>query len=96
MAEVTNVVGSLSNVVADLGDGRMGLCCVDVRVDEKAGREVQLKRVGEGVRESGWPFCCLLHPGRDPATGQACRGLGRPCQRPLAGMTGLVAQRNEG
>lgn len=43
---------------------------------EKAGRKVQLKGTDEGARESGWPFCCLVHSGRDQATGQACKQAG--------------------
>lgn len=60
-------VGSLSNVVAD--SKLAGWVSVDVGVGEKAGRKVQVKGVGEGARESGWPFCCLLHSGREPGDG---------------------------
>lgn len=76
-----------------LGDGQNG-SLLTLREDEKAGRKVLLKSAGERDEGKRLAFCCLLHSGRDP--GQACRRLGQPCQRPLAGIASLAAQVNRG
>lgn len=66
--------GSLSDVLADLKVAEW--VSVDDKMDEKAGTKVQLNGDGEGERESGWPFCCLLHSGRDLATDKLAKAWG--------------------
>lgn len=91
MADVMNVGWKSVECGGRLGEMAEWVS-VDARVDEKAGEEGPAEEGWQRVEGKRLAFCCLLLSGRGQATGQACRGLGRPCQRPLAGMAGLVAQ----
>lgn len=93
MADVADVGWKSVECGGRLGDGQNG-SLLTLRVNEKAGRKALLKSAGERDEGKRLAFCCLLHSGRDP--GQACRRLGQPCQRPLAGMASLAAQVNRG
>lgn len=83
-------VASLLKVVVDFGDRQNG-SVLRLRVDERAGRKVQLKGFVEGGKGKRLAFLLpaafRVQPG--DRTGTNLRGLGN-LVRPLAGMESLV------